>query len=551
MGTRTQALVVTALAVVASAGAVALGDRPASAQAPGAETVEATVVRIDGEDILVDVGGARVASGTELSLYRAIEVRHPVSRRVLRDRFVIGRLRITQPGEALSIARLVGTSTRTVAVGDAAETQRAVAVVAPAAAAATCPPRQCPSCPACASDADPESAEIVAVWRASLGHPPEERIRLYRIFLERNPRSPHASAVRTELESLRGQVVQQLSPRRAAPGENQSGRVAALGGAVRAAPLEHAREGDPVEVAVTVDPEAAVEAVLLYVRGGSGRAYRRLPMQIQGQHARVRVPRGRVRPPGFEYFVEVVGEDGHAVSAIGSAGDPHRVTVETRGGTADALARSRVRFSTEVVSFNGFVGNDWYVLAEGDFLYRTLFHALYGVRVGYGHISGEGGTVRDLDELGLAPRAAGFTYGYLESELRLSDLFALMVRGTVGLGRPENASDEGGLRGGLSLRLRVGPEDGTNLVVAGETIPEIGQRAYLGLTWEAIEDWPMTAEVHVTDQPVNSDELAVRGVFEVGYRATDALALSGRFSYQGRTIDHAGLGAGLAATFDW
>ena len=61
----------------------------------------------------------------------------------------------------------------------------------------------------------------------------------------------------------------------------------------------------------------------------------------------------------------------------------------------------------------------------------------------------------------------------------------------------------------------------------------------------------MTAEVHVTDQPINSDELAVRGVFQVGYRITDQLALAARLSYQGRTIDHAGLGGGLAATFDW
>ena len=141
-----------------------------------------------------------------------------------------------------------------------------------------------------------------------------------------------------------------------------------------------------------------------------------------------------MQPPSFEFFVEVVDHDGLAAEAIGSARSPLQVVVDHREGTPDPSRRSRVRFSTEVVSFNGFVGNDWYVLAEGDFLYRTLFHALYGVRVGYGHISGEGGTVRDLDELGLAPRAAGFTYGYLESELRVSDLFALIVRGTVGLG---------------------------------------------------------------------------------------------------------------------
>jgi hypothetical protein len=57
--------------------------------------------------------------------------------------------------------------------------------------------------------------------------------------------------------------------------------------------------------------------------------------------------------------------------------------------------------------------------------------------------------------------------------------------------------------------------------------------------------------VHVTDQPVNEGELAVRGILEVGRQFTDAFALSLRASYQGRSIDHAGLGAGLALTFDW
>ena len=36
---------------------------------------------------------------------------------------------------------------------------------------------------------------------------------------------------------------------------------------------------------------------------------------------------------------------------------------------------------------------------------------------------------------------------------------------------------------------------------------------------------------------------------QIAWRSMAALAA--RLSYQGRTIDHAGFGAGLAATFDW
>ena len=83
-----------------------------------------------------------------------------------------------------------------------------------------------------------------------------------------------------------------------------------------------------------------------------------------------------------------------------------------------------------------------------------------------------------------------------------------------------------------------------------ETVPELGQRALLGLAFEVIRDVPMAGEVQVTDQPVAGD-LAVRLIYEIGYRVSDAVALSTRLSYQGRTIDHTGIGGGLAATFDW
>jgi hypothetical protein len=213
---------------------------------------------------------------------------------------------------------------------------------------------------------------------------------------------------------------------------------------------------------------------------------------------------------------------------------------------------ARVRFSSEVVSFDGTSGRDYFVVNEGDFLYRVRRGALYGVRMGYGHLGGQGGTVQQLDIDKLAPQPAGFSYGFFEVELALHPLFGAAFRGTLGLGRPEDpAFDRTGVTGGFQARARIGEADGTHLVLAGELMPEIGQRAYIGLAWEAIERLPMQAEVVVTDQPVNTDELAVRLIYEVGYRFTDRISVALRPSYQLRTIRHAGPGIGLAATFDW
>ena len=209
-----------------------------------------------------------------------------------------------------------------------------------------------------------------------------------------------------------------------------------------------------------------------------------------------------------------------------------------------------MRVSSELASFDGLSGRDYFFINEGDFLYRVRVGPLYGVRLGYGRYSGEGGTVADLDELRLDPVAAGFTYAFLETDIELTELLGIAMRGTLGLGRPDPGRS-GEVTGGFQLRARIGQAEGTHLVVAGELLPEIGQRALLALGFELIERVPMAAEVQVTDQPVNSDELAVRIVYDVGYRFSDRMAIALRPSYQLRTIRHAGPGLGLSATFDW
>jgi hypothetical protein len=369
------------------------------------------------------------------------------------------------------------------------------------------------------------------------------------VFLARNPNSRFRAAVVAEREALLSSEHRPLTPE-----EQQAELDAQLRAAVTTQPVDLVLEGEPVSIALHVEGDRTPRALLLRVRRQGEPEYAEIEMTLDPQgHARARLPEATVAPPGFEYTVTAVTEDGRSVEVVASLDAPSRVEVApSTPQMAVPQNRSRVRLSSEVVSFNGLEGNDWYVITEGDFLYRVGLPALYGIRMGYGHILGKGGTVEELDERGLDPRPAGFTYGFLETEFQLSRLFGLISRLTVGLGRPdESGFNDSGLRAGFQLRLRIGPEQGTNLVIAGETIPELGQRAFLGLNWEAIEGLPMGAEVHVTDQPVNSNELAVRGVFETGLRLTEAWTLSTRVSYQGRTIDHAGFGFGLAATFDW
>ena len=519
----------------------ALPAGPLRAEPPpaGEPPLSATVVALDAEQLVLDVGKERVKVGDTLRLYRTIEVKHPLTGKLLRDRFPNGSVRVTQAGEALSIAVPVEAPPRPPAIGDSAERDRPAPVLRTVA----------PQCNECARVVQVQR-EILELWYSTLGKPLEQRISLLRAFLELRPASPYRSWLESEIAfygSGKAAGTAQPIAREAA--------ASALSRVVRLSPLERAQQGRKLVAGVYVPPETRLRSVRLWLRNDR-KAGEYTPLDFvldaRGQ-GRVEVPERFVRAPGFAYFVEAQLSDNSALPVLASGATPAWCRVQTRPGMPARNDMSRVRAATEYVSFDGLSGRDYYYLFEADFLLRLPTRVLEGLRTGYGHYRGRGGSVKELDELELSPSPAAFTYGYLELVLALHELFALMPRVEVGLGRPpnENNSIKSQLRAGGQLRLRIGRANGTHLILAGETVPEIGQRAFVGLSLGLLEKFPMAFEVHVTDQPVNTDELGVRAVFELGYRPSPVFALAVRASYQGRTIDHTGPGLGLAATFDW
>ncbi len=514
---------------------------------------DAMVVQIDGEDVYLDVGRGAVVAGATFEVLRPIETRHPVTHAVLRDRFPIAQLVIVEVGESLSIARVTGTPHRPVELADLAHapTPDAEEVVAASvgggggtARPSDAPARVCPPAPAQVAcpqtGTDIRTAEILRVWAVTFGLLPEARITVWERFLATSAASPYANYARQELADAQRELA------RARADTPAGGSLAQL------APLGRAYVGEPLEFAGIVTRGVPVRDLSVFVRPrGEPVPFTRVALTLDAAgHARGAVPPALLALVGFEWFAEITLADGRTANVAASPESPFRVEVwaSPSAPLPTESDRSRVRFSTDYVDFNRSRLNDYYVAFEGDFTYRLGLTYLPSVRVGYGHLQGESGSVRSLDVLGAASREVGFTYGFIEPELALHELFSVALRITAGLGLPEGHVD--GLRGGVQLRFRIGSATGTNLVLAGETIPELGLRGYIGLAWLPVPNWPMAAEVHVTDQPGNG-EIAVRGVFELGHRFTHAFALSTRLSYQGRNIDHSGFGVGLAATFDW
>ena len=59
----------------------------------------------------------------------------------------------------------------------------------------------------------------------------------------------------------------------------------------------------------------------------------------------------------------------------------------------------------------------------------------------------------------------------------------------------------------------------------------------------------MTSPIYVAIDTPDMDR--ARAIAQVGYEIIDDLTLSARLSYQGRTINHAGPGAGLGVSYQW
>jgi hypothetical protein len=537
--------------------------QPTAADA-GAGNPRVSIVHIDGEDIVIDAGADSVSHVARLTVYRTLEVRHPITRKLLRDRFAIGTLSVVQTGARLSIARVQGVPGHPFAVGDTVELTPSPSP--PPTAAANSQPAQAeqtataPGAVGTAAASEPAAAtrpmdveerELLAYWYATLSKAPAARVLLYSAFLQRHPDSRYRSFIQGEMSYLgalqaHANTLAQV-PRAALA---QAPRIR-----VRMLPLRHAEEGVWVELAAVVDPTPEFRSLLVHVRALNDPAQVKTLLADLDQrgHARAVVPANLVRAPGFSYFIESVDTHGQTEVGIASASAPQIVAVESKAAKPGPVTpTTRVQYTSELVSFDEVSGRDWFLLNEGDFLYRVRYRGLYALRLGYGNYRGQGGTVDELDRLQLAPKPAGFTYGFLETQFELHRLFGLALRGTVGLGRPAIPSQQRkGITGGFQIRARIGSAEGTHLELAGELLPEIGQRAYIGLHWEAIERLPMATEVVVTDQPVHSDELAVRLVYELGYRISDRIAVALRPSYQLRTIRHAGPGIGLSTTFDW
>jgi hypothetical protein len=494
--------------------------------------VKGTVVKIEAQEIYVSVGRERgIEAGSALRIKRAVSLHHPVTRAVVEDWIPIASASVTDAGAVMSRA-VIGAEVGEIHVGDVAE----VLVDRPE-PAAPAPEMQ---------NVDPATAEVLGLFAAEVGKPIDERIAAWEHYLSIRGASPYAAAIRRDLDELHA-LREQLQP----PKSPRQGALATVAHSVMKTPAA----GEAIPLVFVLDHPEHVASAYLHYRPRGAQSYRSvLLVREHDVYLRGAVPAEIVAAPGIDYFVEVSTPEGRSGFALASAADPVAVAIAApplldKFGAVPG--RSSVRIALDYLSFATFdtrAGDHTDRMETGtvDFTYR-LAGFVESVGVGYGVYAGQGGYANEAWDAGNPLPRSGFHYGYADIEVggRASDGVHYAAGGQLiaGVGR------EGFGMGGEG-RVRVGEREGTNLALIARTIDRVGWLSEVRLGTRPFDRALLGVSVGATNQP-NEGDVGVKLGTELEVLAGPSVSVVLRGSWQGRNVDHGGLGGGAGVGFRW
>ena len=340
-----------------------------------AHAEEGTVIAIDTDDLVLDIGTKTgVEKGQVVELWRPVRLKHPVTGKVLVDRFKIATLRLVDVENVLSLARVEQSSQRSPQAGDI--------VVVPTPKRADEPPKTAlppynPAAPPAGHAAvvvqhDPEEEALADLFTRLKGADRATRILEYRAFIAVYPKSRFGDVLRQEIDALDPEMHREPPVVPAAY-----------------APIDRLRPGTPQRFAVELDPRFVGAVVHVKARGAS--SYRSIPMESIGErYWSGTLPGDAIAEPAMDYFVEGTRADGTAAPVVGTATQPRDATVEARplsGKREGTLAT--VAVSSELASFNVKKANDYIFQTEGAFGWRLEDIGIRAVRSGFGVLRGK------------------------------------------------------------------------------------------------------------------------------------------------------------------
>ncbi len=507
------------------------------------EIVRGSVVKVEQQEIYVSLGSKQgVGDGSALRLKRPIRLKHPVTRAIVEDWVPVGSATVSQAGGTLSRA-IVGDLVSSIKVGDVAE----VLIDRPESTpAGPVTPPTAPVPTPLGPAADPATVEVLGVFAQQTGQPLDARIAGWERYLSTRGGSPYADAIRRDVDTLRD-LRDQMRP-------VTSGSSTELVTTVQHNPATTARAGVEVPLVFVLDqPERVASAFLHYRVRGARKFHSLLLVREHDIYLRGGIPAQFVVPPGLDYFVEVSTPSGRSGLALGSPAQPIALSVAPPpliDQFAAAPGLSSVKLSADYLDFASLdrrsgTRTDRMVTANVDFVYR-LRSFVQTLGVGYGVISGTGGFA-DLvyTDASPAPRT-GFQYGYADLEVggRIEKIpLSMGTRLIAGVGRD-------GFGTGIEGRFRLGSREATNLMFAARTIEQIGFITDIRFGARPANNLLLGISVGATDQPARGD-IGVKLGTELEWIGFENVSVIIRGSWQGRDIEHGGLGGGAGLGVYW
>ncbi len=515
---------------LAGLGCALLASWPSTAHADRVQ--RALIVSMEDQEAFFPVEpNSGVAVQQAVRIRHPIRLKHPVTGKWVNDELPVGEARVSMVGEHLAMIKLGAVLRAEVQMGDVVE------VRVPGVAQPQVTVKKIDREPIPVGDAD--TVAVLNTWQRTSGQRIDTRIAAWREFLDSNPETRYRERIEADLvtlEDMRTREPQTLvfdDP--------------VISGVEHRTP-HTVDAGTNVGLAFAVDNPGDVVAAWIHYRRSGDPSFHRAALHKDGDgYLRGNINKEDVLSPGLDYFVELANASGHSGSAIGSPDDPRHIRVQSQSLQALRETRNRSRVSVlasylDYATFDKRANNgeytDQFAEFEADFLFRLRRPMLYGIRIGMGVINGEGG-FKDQP----APEVAGFQYGYTEFEFRTMPTRAYLARIIAGLGR-------NGLGFGAEGRVRFGEEEKSNLSFALSSLEDVGFLSEVRMQWAALQHVPLGFAVGVTDQPNNGD-IGVRLSGDIGYRALSWFQPTLRVSYQGRSVQHSGLGVGLGMVFDW
>ena len=573
----------------ALAAALAFGTSGASAQTKGASAASAkaptsgsevtgTVLVIDKDDLVFDVGtDAGAADQMTLDLWRPLSLKHPVTGKVITDRFKIGQVTLSQVRPKISLARVIGTPSRAPMPGDLVLSPKpASLIVAPPStplraphdttydepkptkptatpSATTAPVEPTPAAPEAPTvvtvPADSDAADVTAMFEGLRNQGIAKRVETYEAFLRAHPQSRFFTVIYEETIAMK----RLLAPPPSAASTTTSSAPFLINkpAAIVAVP------GQALRIAIEL---ANTDAAIFQYRKVGDALYIPIPMKGTGDgYFSVDLPASTFTDRDLEFFIEASIAKS-TIAVLGSPSAPQPIPIERAvKETPPPNGRGSLSLLTDYADYNSFKGNDWASQTEATFAVRYHDLGIRAVRMGFGVFRGVGGTIAELDKQNLAGRAVGLTYGSLELEIGMHRLFSMAGRFSLGL-------LDDGLGAGGQLFARIGNDLGTNLLLGGEILGGVGMRSIIELSLNTFPRFPIVLRTEVTNQPAGAEptksqlgqgiaigqsDVAGRGIVQLGFRVTPEFVIALRGSFQGRNINHAGPGVGGFVGYAW